>query len=254
MLYKEQGTNTEQVSLSILIPCLNEEENIEKILNEVDMMITKYPLSKIEVIVLDDSSTDRTLEKAVGKSNSNNNYRIRVIQRMEPRRGYGAIVRFGIAAANGVFCIPVSADNVDPIEIIPIMLNKMQEGADLVACSRYLDPNNSTTIPFTYKFFQSIWRVLVRIGLGKNIPDSTYSFKMFRRIDALALGITSNGFSISPEIYFKVFLSGGKIETLSHGQGIREAGKSKFSFVREGFGYSFVLIRACLHRVGILWF
>jgi glycosyltransferase involved in cell wall biosynthesis len=255
MLYKEEFTLDPQlIELSILIPCLNEEENIPLILNDLNTMIQKYHLANIEIFVLDDSSADHTYTKAVELAKRYKDLNIQIVQRYEPRRGYGAIIRFGISIARGKFCVPVSADGVDPIDIIPVMLEKMRKGTSIVQCNRYVDPNDARTIPFKYKFFQSIWRFLIRFLLKENILDTTYSFKMFRRVDVLALGIFSNGFSISPEIFLKALLSQGKIEYIPRGQGTRALGESKFSFVREGFGYSYVLLRAWMHKIGILWF
>jgi hypothetical protein len=77
---------------------------------------------------------------------------------------------------------------------------------------------------------------------------------MFKRADALSYGIGSNGFSIGAEIFFKTFLNGGKIDYVFSAQSTRRHGKSKFFFRREFFGFSYVLARVSLHRMGILWF
>jgi len=255
MIYHEDGEHIySPIELSILVPCLNEEENIYLVLDDLCEMIRRNNLSNVEIIVLDDSSIDSTYEKAVSYDNKMGDIVIRIIRRYEPRRGYGAIIRFGIAIANGQYCIPVSADRVDPIEIIPAMLEKMRNDVGMVQCSRYINPVDADTIPFKYKFFQTIWRFLIRLLLKQQILDSTYSFKMFRRVDVLALGVHSNGFSISPEIFFKVLLSGERVEYISHSQGVRLYGESKFLFSREGFGYSYVLLRAWFHKLGILWY
>ena len=253
--YQEHLESKNQaVELSLIIPCLNEEDNIGIVLEDIDCIVKKFNLNNIETVILDDSSTDHTFDRAVDCCDQYPELNIRIIRRYEPRRGYGAVVRFGIASAKGLYCIPISADAVDPLEILPTFLDKMRNGADMVQCSRYLEDNDASTIPFKYKFFQNIWRFLVRFLLGQEIRDSTYSYKIFRRVDVLGLGIVSNGFSISPEIFFKLLLSGAKIEYIPHGQGVRKIGTSKFLFLREGTGYSYVLLRAWLHRFGILWF
>lgn len=255
MLFTED-VDLSTIELSILVPCLNEDENITQILQNLTSIIQNNNLDNIEIIVLDDSSIDKTYNKAIDFAKSNNNSRtnIRIVHRYEPRRGYGAVIRCGIATSRGKYCIPVSADMVDPIDLIPIMLEKMRSGTTMVQCNRYTNANDTITIPFRYKFYQSIWRFLIKVLLRENILDTTYSFKMFRRVDSLMLGITSNGFSISPEIFLKILLSEGRVEYVSRGQGSRVYGESKFSFMREGFGYSYVLMRAWLHKLGVLWF
>jgi len=239
--------------LSIIVPCLNEVENIEAILSQLSQVISGSRIS-VETLVLDDLSDDDTFIIAQNSISKFQDLNIRVIRRYQPRRGYGAIVRYGMAHATGKYCIFVAADGVDPIELIPSFLERMRAGADLVQCSRYLKPGDDQTIPFKYKFYQIIFRFLLRVLLRERIRDSTYAFKMFNRVEVMALGLTQNRFSISPEITFKVLLSGGKIEYVAAGQGTRVKGESKFVFRREGRGYAYVLFRAWLHRLGILWF
>jgi dolichol-phosphate mannosyltransferase len=130
----------------------------------------------------------------------------------------------------------------------------MRDGANLVQCSRYSRENDASTIPFKYKFFQAIYRALVKLLLGVEIRDSTYSFKMHDRVRMMALGLSSNRFNISPEITFKTLLSGGKIVYVPGSQGVRIYGISKFNFWKEGPGFAWVLFRSALHRIGILWF
>jgi len=244
-----------ELELTILIPCLNEQDNICEILDDLNNLRNQHGLHSFEVLVLDDASTDQTFQKCYDCIEKFPNLNLRVVRRFEPRRGYGAIVRFGIANARGKYCVPVAADRVDPIDLIPDFLKRVRNGADLVQCSRYLNPDDAATIPFKYKFYQVIWRFLIRVLFAQEIRDSTYAFKIFSRVDVLALGLDSNRFSISPEIFFKVMLSGGKIEFVAAGQGVRQRGKSKFIFRREGLGYGYVLARAWLHKTRLmLWF
>lgn len=241
--------------LSIIVPCLNEESNIEFILNQLKSLFIKNDLSG-EVIVIDDKSDDNTFN--ITKSWIKNNPEISVIciTKELNRRGYGAVLKYGLPSCNGEYVTFVSADAVDPIYLIPEMLSKLKnDNYDLVQCSRYLDKNDSTTIPFKYKFFQFFFRIGVRLALNKYIPDSTYAFKVFDRKKIMALGISSNRFNISPEIMFKAILANYSIYYIKGAQGIRKSGISKFNFYKEGPGFGICLIRAFLHRNKILyWF
>jgi dolichol-phosphate mannosyltransferase len=144
---------------------------------------------------------------------------------------------------------------VDPIQLIPEMFEKVKNGADVVQCSRYTNPSDADTIPFSYKFYQFFYRIFVRVCLGSTIADSTYAFKLFDRERILELGMTQNRFSISPEIFLKSYLSGLKIDYVLGAQGTRKVGFSKFKFTKEGFGFLYCLVRAWLHRHKIIyWF
>lgn len=243
------------VDLTIVVPCLNEEENIEAILTQIRDVIANQPFTT-EIIVVDDQSEDDTVKRAEhwAKGEGAGCY-VSVLQRPLHRRGYGAVVRYGTAYGTGRYCIFVSADAVDPIQLIPKFYEEMQNGATMVQCSRYLKEGDDSTIPFKYKFFQFFFRWGVRIALGQKIVDSTYAFKMFDRREMLSVGMRQNRFSISPEISFKSILRGGKIVYVPGAQGTRERGVSKFIFRKEGLGFGYCLLRAFLHRHKLIfWF
>jgi len=240
--------------LSIIVPCLDEEDNVTITLDMIGSELAEAGIADFEILVLDDASTDHTFQRSVDYAAQHPELHIRTHRRPAPRRGYGAIVRHGIAHSRGMYCIPVSGDGVDPVELIPEMFEKAKAGADLVQCSRYHRREDARSIPFTYKFLQFWWRLLIRLITGDRLPDSTYAFKMFRRVDAVSRGITSNGFSIGPEIFFKTYLGRGRIDYVLSPQGTRRHGKSKFFFRREFFGFSYVMLRVFFHRIGVLWF
>ena len=240
--------------LSIIVPCLDEEDNVQITVAMIGDVVREAGITSFEILVLDDASSDQTFQRSVEYAESHPELHVRTFRRREPRRGYGAIVRHGVACARGTFCVPVSGDGVDPVTLIPAMLEKARAGADLVQCSRYHRADDARTIPWSYKSLQFCWRLCIRIITGQRFPDSTYAFKVFRRVDALSQGITSNGFSIGTEIFFKTYLNGGRIDYVNSSQGTRRHGKSKFFFRREFFGFSYVLTRVMLHRLGVLWF
>jgi len=244
------------MDISVIVPCLNEQQNIPQLLKELE-----YSLSNIngnhEIIIIDDQSDDETYNVAVvsGKESSNNKVRVRVLKKDLERRGYGAVIKFGIAHANGKFVTFISADLVDPLHKLKEMYTKLEEGADLVQCSRYTVKTDADSIPFKYKFYQYIFRGLVKFIFRQEIDDSTYSFKMFRRSKILSLGISSNRFNISPEIFFKAILANYNVKYVNAGQGVRLNGESKFNFKKEAVGYLNCLIRAYLHsRKIVYWF
>lgn len=252
----ESGTETEaRLDLTIVIPCLNEVENIIGTLDNVYMTLKDQAL-KYEIIVVDDISEDDTFAVASRWARQHaGQIPVKVIQRSLHRRGYGAVVRYGTAYGSGRYCIFVSADNVDPVHLIPQMYDEMEKGAILAQCSRYIRSGDDSTIPFSYKFYQFFFRIGVRIAIGYSIPDSTYAFKMFRRRELLGVGLSSNRFNISPEITFKSILIGGKVSYVPGAQGVRQGGKSKFIFHKEGLGYGYCLIRAFFHRHKLIyWF
>lgn len=243
------------VDLTIVVPCLNEEKNIENILDEVGNFAKSQDFST-EIVIVDDKSDDQTEQVALEWIKRNGkSVPTKLVVRDLHRRGYGAVVRYGAAHGTGRYCIFVSADAVDPVSLISALYEKMENGAILAQCSRYIAEGDASTIPFKYRFFQFFFRIGVWISLGQKIPDSTYSFKMFRRREMLGMGLSQNRFSISPEITFKSILTGGRIDYVPGAQGTRKHGTSKFIFHKEGIGFGYCLLRAFLHHYKIMyWF
>jgi glycosyltransferase involved in cell wall biosynthesis len=249
---KDEAT---EIDLSIIVPCQNEAETIVGTLDNLYNTLQRGSLT-YEIIVVDDISDDETFAVASKWAEQHKvSVPVKVITRSLHRRGYGAVVRYGAAYGTGKYCIFVSADNVDPVHLIPQLYEEMEDGAILAQCSRYIRAGDDSTIPFSYKFYQFFFRIGVRIAIGYSIPDSTYAFKMFRRRELLGVGLSSNRFNISPEITFKSILIGGKVSYVPGAQGVRQSGKSKFIFHKEGLGYGYCLIRAFFHRYKLIyWF
>jgi glycosyltransferase involved in cell wall biosynthesis len=251
----DDRTPRREVDLTIVVPCLNESENIIGILESLKTTLAGQPMT-CEVVVVDDKSDDDTYTKATRWAQENaDSLPVCVLKRPLHRRGYGAVVRYGYAHGMGRYCIPVSADAVDPIQLIPPLYQEMEKGAVMAQCSRYLRAGDNSTIPFKYKFCQFFFRLGVRIALGQYIPDSTYAFKMCRRREMLGVGLSQNRFSISPEITFKSILIGGRVAYIPGAQSTRQRGVSKFIFHKEGLGFAYCLFRAFLHRYKLVyWF
>lgn len=239
--------------LSIIVPCFNEAENLQPLLTELNLVCIEHSLD-VEVIVSDDASDDLTLDVAQSLQREYPDLRLRVLHRYPPRRGYGAIVRYGLAHANGRFAVIVAADGGNPVELLPEMLMHARKGAQLVQCSRYTTEEDARAVPATFRTYQSVYRLIVRALVGRSLPDSTYGFKMFDRVLALALGATSNRFNLCPEITFKILLAGGKVVFLPGKRRPRQTGAGKFRLYRELDGFLYVAVRAGLHRAGWLWF
>jgi glycosyltransferase involved in cell wall biosynthesis len=242
-------------TLSIIVPCLNEEDNVIQILKSLKILLFENNIDH-EVLIIDDQSTDLTYNNATKFVLENPDLNCKVLRKDLDRRGYGAVIKYGIAYSIGEYVTFVSADLVDPIHLIPRMYLELQNNEyDLVQCSRYIDKKDSNTIPFSYKFYQFFFRFFVKICLNQHIPDSTYAFKMFKKAKITSMGLSSNRFNISPEIMFKSILSNMKILYIPGSQGVRENGVSKFSFIKEGPGFIICLFRAFLHRKRIIfWF
>lgn len=248
---KYKNEYNKQPFLAVVIPCLNESKNICQAIDIVNNLIVNVDA---EILVIDDKSDDETYAIAKKHIEIQKYNNVRIITRDLERRGYGAVIKYAMAVSNAKFMLLYSADMVDPIHLLPKML-EYTENFDLVQVSRYLNQSDSESIPFTYRFYQFFYRIFVKAAIGEKIKDSTYAFKLFNRSKILALGISSSRFSISPEILFKAILSGYKVKFIRGSQTVRKKGLSKFNFWNEGPGFTNCLLRSFLHRKRIaFWF
>lgn len=240
--------------VSILVPCLNESRNLPELLERVERVCVGADLD-VETLILDDASEDDTLKTAQALRPRHKALNIRVVHRFEPRRGFGALVRYGLAHATGRYALLMTADGAHPVEDLPRYIAEARKGAQLVQCSRYERDEDSADIPRKFKDYQRVYRSAVQALLGWDMRDPTCSFKLVDRTFLLALGVRANNLSLIPEIAFKTHLAGGRVVAVPGRQSFREKGISQFHFLREATSYGYVFARAALHRAGILgWF
>jgi dolichol-phosphate mannosyltransferase len=229
--------------VSIFIPCLNEEQNIPSVIDKLVRLIAETEIS-CEILIIDDCSDDYTFREAMLLSARYGN--VRALHKGLPR-GIGSAIRYGIDHACGRVGVVVMGDGVDPIAAIPDFYARISGHHDsLVLLSRYLAPEDSRSIPLSYRFYQRIFRSLCRWGVGLRVADPTYAFRGFDLEFIRSLQLSSTGFEISPEITLKTWLNGGRIHELPGQQGRRLAGESKFVFSRQAYGYARVLLQSTI--------
>lgn len=208
-----------------------------------------------EVLVIDDASSDETVATAAALAQQYPNLHLRVFRRNVSRPSFGGLIRYGLAHALGRYCAVVSADGVDPVDLLPEMLKRLRTGATMTICSRYIRPEDARRVGRRYRVYQAVYRAAIKVLLGQQTTDSTYGFRAFNRVHILELGLSANRFNIFPEMTFKVLESGGTIEYLPGAQQpVGVGGSEKFKLPNEILGYAGVLGRAALHRVGVRWF
>ena len=236
--------------ISIIVPCLNEEQNIPILVQSLTALIEEHRLAA-EILIVDDCSDDYTFREAFVLANANP--RVKALHKGLPR-GIGNAIRYGIDHALGKVGVVVMGDLVDPLSAIPDFRDCIQkDGYQLVLLSRYVDPEDHSNIPFLYRFYHFWYRLLCRMLVGVQLRDITYAFRGFDIAYVRGLYLESGGFEVSPEITLKTWLAGGSIYELKGSQGRRIQGESKFVFSRVGFGYARVLVKAGLARLLGKW-
>ncbi len=138
----------------------------------------------------------------------------------------GASLREGTIAANGTFVVWLMADRSDDLDTISKILNRLDEGYDMVFASRYMKGGSRGDLSAVKAFLSSRFTVIARIVFGLKVHDITNAFRGFRK-DVFIVP-ESNNFAISPELAIKAHLRGLKLAEVPTTYHDRTSGKSKF--------------------------
>ncbi len=192
----------ENIELTILMPCLNEEETIGICIRKALSFLEEHKVSG-EVLIADNGSTDNSKDIA-------RNLGARVVDVKE--KGYGSALMGGIRAAKGKFVIMGdSDDSYDFLNLMPFV-SKLREGYDLVMGNRFKGGIARGAMPFLHRYLGNpvltfIGRLFFRIG----IRDFHCGLRGFRRDSILAIGLNTPGMEFASEMVVKSALSGLKI-------------------------------------------
>jgi glycosyltransferase involved in cell wall biosynthesis len=222
--------NTESYPvLSIIIPAFNEERTIRVVLDRVKRTLKNLP-EGFEIIVVDDGSTDMTLEIAqtVG---------IKVIKKGSTA-GYGSALKTGLFQAKGRYLAFLDADNTYPPESIPLMLREARNGY-LVVGSRFLGRQNNMSL--IRKFGNVFFAILTTFFTGKHVTDTGTGLRVFGRPILKILKDLPDGLDFTPAMTLKAILSGFPYKEIPISYGQRD-GNSKLHIVNDGWRFLTAII------------
>jgi len=178
---------------SIVIPTLNESENIDPLIERITAL--DFPDGHFEIIIVDDGSTDHTQDK-VRRWSSNSN--VRLIERTE-KPDLTAAILAGVAAAKSNIIVVMDADLSHPPENIPAVVSPLLKGEyDLVVGSRYIPGGNIENWPLHRKLLSRVGGWIARPICDVNDPMS--GFFAFRKELANNVSNDAQGYKILLEL------------------------------------------------------
>ena len=228
---------TGQKLISVIIPCLNEAENIEQCVTAAWSALELADIAG-EVIVADNGSEDGSAELAELAG-------AHVVH--EPRRGYGSAYIAGFAAARGTYIVMADADLTYDFNEIPRFLRELQDGADMVIGDR-MQNIHPGAMPWLHRYIGNpLLSRFLNLLFHTGVRDAHCGMRAFRRDRLERLALRTPGMEFASEMVVRAAkerLDIREIPIEYHPRG----GESKLSSFRDGWRHlRFLLLHSPNH-------
>lgn len=207
--------------VSIIIPAFNEEEAIIATVERVRAVAAQANW-ELEVIVVDDGSTDQTASRAQGAGAT--------VIRNPVNGGYGLSLQRGIRAARFPYVAITDADGTYPVESLPMLYQIVEKGADMAVGARQGDAYRQSWWKHPARI---LFRLIAEFVAGRRIPDINSGLRVMRRATLLPyLSRTCMGFSFTTSITLILMLNGHFVDYRPISYATR-VGESKIRHFRD---------------------
>jgi len=220
---------TPTLKLSVVIPAYNEANRLPQFLSEVVPAFASH-LCESEIILIDDGSTDNTVEVAESFRELLPSL---TIVKLEKNSGKGAAVKKGLEMANGEISVMIDADGAyDPREIL-IQSQKLHadDSIDILIGCRVLAAQNEVKRSLWRSLLSKSFNSLVRLILDLPYLETQAGFKIFRseKVKPLLEKLKLDRFGFDAELLYLAHLRGLKI--VEFPVGCRDTGPSKVRLI-----------------------
>ena len=213
--------------LSVIIPAYNEENGISEIalrVLAVEPALKGAGVDKLELLVVDDGSKDKTAEVASGIPGVS-------LIRHPKNKGYGAALKTGFSKASGELIGFLDADGTYPPEYFPQLCQAALKGTDLVIGSRMAGAESQ--MPLTRRIGNFFFATLLTLLGRQKVTDSASGMRVFKKEILEQIYPLPDGLNLTPVMSTRALHEGIKIEEVPIPYSER-VGRSKLSVIRDG--------------------
>lgn len=230
-------------NLSVVLIAHNEEICIGTM---IEGLLSRYDREILEIVIVDDASTDKTASVVEGRMRQNG--KVRLI-RKNPPCGAGRALKTGFKNIDpkATFVLTMDSDFVENIGEVGRLIDAIEtNGCDGVIGSRFVKGSRLIGYPLLKRILNRSFHRIVRTLFGIRQQDLTNNFKLYRREIFEGISWKSDGFSINAETGMLPILSSYRIEEMPISWVARgpEMGKSKFRILKHGRDYFKVIANA----------
>ena len=217
--------SAEEVRISVVMPCLNEEDTIAQCIEAARDGLLNLSMNG-EIIVVDNGSTDRSAEiaQSVGA---------RVVH--QPKRGYGNAYRKGFSVARGNYLVMGDSDGTYDFRELVSFISPLAEGYDLVMCSRLAGEILPGAMPWLHQYIGVPFLTwLLNYFAGTRISDAHCGMRALTEETLEQLELRTTGMEFASEMVIRAGLAGSKIAEVPITY-YKRGGESKLNTFRDGW-------------------
>lgn len=226
-------------AISVVVPCHNEEMNVEPLLTQLTALYGDYVH---EIIPVDDNSSDRTAEVLHRLSSSDP--RIKPVFRTPPN-GVGRALADGYRVATGQYVLSMDCDFQHLLPEMRDLFDAAAQGYDVVIGSRFSRHSVLLNYPFKKILANRAFHTLAQLLFLRQFRDLTNNLKLMRREVVEQLQLTQPHFAVNAETGLQPLLMGYSVKEvpISWINRTPDMGISSFHLGKVGRGYMMVLFR-----------
>ena len=223
------------VTVSLIVLTLNEIDGMKTIMPQVDQGCVN------EILVVDGGSTDGTVEEAKHQG-------LQVIRQEHP--GRGEAFREGLRHTKGDILVFFSPDGNEDPQDIPVLVNKLTEGFDMVIASRFGPGFHSDDAGLVTRLGNRAFTIAINRLFGARVSDAVNGFRAITRDCMEALKTRAVHFEIEIEMTMKASRKGYSIGEIPTIERRRIGGRPKLNKVVDGIRYTRFVLEEFRDRSG----